>query len=290
METSHGASDHRVGRRREFQSRLRALRLVAAGGGGACGTVRADPRTAPAPRRLDGRLIRFRALRLRHLLALHLPARVWPGAGVADTAAADSLGCSDVSLCGGRVLRLEPFLAQARRDTRLAGVAGAVGAARVAARLAAVRLPVAVHRLRDDRLAVGRLGAAARRVWRDLGRGVDSRRSQRRVHAGGAGTAALRGAWCCRVIVCGSRVAVARAVDPSVGAARRDRRRARSGAARSEVAGEKSRIDHAALSEAHRRGVGCPPHRLAGGLVAGPVDRNSRLLASTRGAGARTRR
>src|ERR1700689_1109537 len=176
VETSPGTSDSRVCRRRKDQPWFLFLRRVAARLGCARGAVCVDPRAAAAPRRLDGRFIRPGFIRLRHLLAVHLPARVWPGAGLDDAAAADIFGCSDVSLCGRTMLSVEPILAQAQRDARLVGTADAVGAARVAARVAALRLSVAVDRLRDDRLALGWLGTAAGRVRCDLGWGGSIRR------------------------------------------------------------------------------------------------------------------
>ncbi len=86
------------------------------------------------------------------------------------------------------------FWLKARRDAGLVGAAGAVGVARMAARMAAQRLPVAVARLCNDRLALGGLGAAVRRLRRDLGGGVDRGGDQRGVHAGRAAGAARLGA------------------------------------------------------------------------------------------------
>ncbi len=290
METSRGASHRRVCRRRDFQSWLRAVWLVAACSGSARGAVRVDPRTAAAPRRLGGRFIRFGAVRLRHLLAVHLSARFWLGAGVADAAAADPVGCSDVSLCCRILLPVEPILAQARRDAGLVGPARALGAARVAARMAALRLPVAVDRLCHDRLALGWLGAAAGCVRRDLGGGVDIRGNQRGLHGRRAARAPGPGARRGCLVVCRAGVAEVRAMDTPDRITGADRCRARLRVSGSEVAVEKSRAHHGALSEADRRSLGCPPHHLAGSLTARAVDPNSRLPASPQRAGKCARR
>ena len=71
---------------------------------GARGAVRADPRSAAAPRRLDGRGVRRRAVRLRHLLAVHLPACLRPGADLADHHTAGGADRIDVGLFRGAVL------------------------------------------------------------------------------------------------------------------------------------------------------------------------------------------
>jgi hypothetical protein len=65
------------------QSGVRALRLVADGRARAGGAVRADP--GLPPRRAGGPAPpSARAVRIRHLLAVHLPARVRSGADLAD--------------------------------------------------------------------------------------------------------------------------------------------------------------------------------------------------------------
>src|SRR6202042_1708394 len=168
---------------------------------------------------------------------LHLLARVWFGARLAYAAAANGPGCGDVSLCCRTVLPVESILAQTRRNPRLAGVAGAVGAARMAARVAALRLSVAVDRLRDDRFALGGLGAFTRRVWRDLGRGVDIGGNQRGLYARRAAIATLHGTWRRCVIARGPGIPGARAVDAALGATHSDRRGTRRGAPGSKVAG-----------------------------------------------------
>ncbi len=178
---------------------------------------------------------------------------------------------------------VEPILAQARRDARLAGAAGAVGAVRVAARLALERLPVAVDRLRHDRLALGRLGTAAGRIWRDMGRGVDFRRGQCRC--------SCRPCRCSRRWPGAGRIAALLFAVPAlltqvrIGRTRPGRPSPIAAVQGAVPQDQKWQAKNRELtmqrySAAHRRGVGRPPHRLAGSLAAGAVDRYPGLSAA----------
>src|SRR5271167_203133 len=137
--------------------------MVAARPVGAGSPVCPDPRFAAAARKLHRSRVRCRRFRLRHLLAVYLPSRIRTGAGVAYAGAAGRADCAHGMLPGGLVLPGKSLLAQSQRDARLAGPAGAVGAVRMAARMAAERFSMAVARLRTDRFAPEGLGAAVRR-------------------------------------------------------------------------------------------------------------------------------
>ena len=98
-------------------------------------------------------------VRVRHLLAVHLPAYFRPGAGLAHAGAAGGAGCADVGVSGSALLSGQPLLAQTRGDARLAGSAGLVGFAGMAARLGARAvfrgcrwaMPSSIRRSRDGR-------------------------------------------------------------------------------------------------------------------------------------------
>ncbi len=254
------------------------------------GAVRADPRPAAAARRLDRSRVRRRVVRLRHVLAVHLPACVRLGAGVADAHIAGRADRNDVPVLRGAVLPGKPVLAQARRDARLAGPAGAVGAARMAARLVSERLPVAVAGLCDDRFAARGLGAVVRSLRRVVGRGRHCGRAQCAADTRRCEVAADPGVRRRRNSGFSVRTASASRLDAdrrtslhrSGGAGRR--------VARPEMAGEEHCRNHDALFPAHRASVGCPPDCLAGSRIAGAGQSDSRLLEAAAGGRPRARR
>ena len=185
VQTGPGAAGGRIRRRRLPQSRVRALRLVADRGAGSRGAVRADPRPAAAPRLLAGAAFGaglfafgtywlYTCLHVFGLVPVWLTLILQARVGGVDVASIPAVLC----------YLANRFWLKARRDARVAGAAGPLGAARMAARLGIQRLSMAVARLCVDRFAAGGLGAAVRRLWRDVGRRHDRRRPRCAADAG----------------------------------------------------------------------------------------------------------
>ncbi len=195
------AAGSRVRRRRLAQSRFRAFRLVADRGAGACGAVRAHPRPAAAPRRLArarhsapgcsafGTYWLYTCLHVFGLVPIWLTVDLAGGSDRVDVGlfrarcaiSPIDFGSSPARRAPGWCCRCYGFWLEWLRGWALE------------------RIPVAVAWLCDDRFAAAGLGAAVRRLWRDVGRRHDRRRAQCAADAGRLDAAARgRAGRCCR--------------------------------------------------------------------------------------------